>query len=106
MSSTEEEKLRSFYEARLVPAAARMRARGRSFFALGPTEAASWYETPLAGEELAEFEVEDFERRLRVLWQNDPELIELVTPIMELSRELEPKLAENDDVSPFIYVMF
>ena len=106
MSSIDERALREFYRTQLAPAAARLRERRSGVFELGATDEESWYVDYTSGTELGEMSTESFEDRLYEVWKGDPELLELIPGLMEMSRGLEVKLEETDDVSPFIYIMF
>jgi hypothetical protein len=106
MNSIDEKTLAAFYREHITPAAERLRARERAFFAVAPGDEPSWYTAPPEGDEIAPLEPEDFERRLRVLWAADPELGELMRTLIALSRELEHDEDCADEVSPLIYVMF
>lgn len=110
MSSTDERRLRRFFQEELVRAADELRRRGVSLFPLRPEpEQATWYVPGPAGEpEFVELEAEDCEQKLRDHWQAQglPELARLAGPILELARSLELDEEQAADVSPFVYVMY
>jgi len=109
MRSTDRQKLRHFFDKRLVPAAKKMRARGVAFFPLGPEpEADTWYTGPPAEPKFTSLDVEECEPALRDLWQGQdlPELAELAGEMMKLAEHLEVRKEENEDISPFVYVMY
>ena len=109
MNSTNEKRLRKFYEKKLVPTAARLHARGVRFFEFGPNpEAESWYEPGPAEEpEFVTVEPEDCERRLRELWEGQglPELAKLTRDLMKLAKQLEVEEEPSAELSPDIYIM-
>jgi len=108
MSSTDDEqRVRRFFDERIAPAAERLRARGVSFFPLGPTPGdATWYSGPPAGPDFQELQPEDLAAALRARWSDVPELAELAAPLVALARSLEVKDADDAEVSPFVYVMY
>ncbi|MEO2003489.1 MAG: hypothetical protein ABGY41_05275 [Candidatus Poribacteria bacterium] len=109
MSSTDDLRLRRFFRKHLLPAAAKLRARGVSFFPLGPEpEAETWYEGPPTEPKFTSLNVDECEAALRELWQNQdrPELAELAGELMKLAEHLEIHEEESADVSPFVYVMY
>ena len=110
MSSTDERRLRRFFQDELVRAARELRQRGVSFFPLrAEPEQPTWYVPGPVGEpEFVEFEAEDCERRLRDYWQAQglPELARLAGPLLELAHSLELDEEQSADVSPFVYVMY
>ena len=109
MSSTNEKRLRKFYQKKLVPTAARLHARGVYFFELGPNpEAESWYEPGPAEEpEFFTVEPEDCERRLRELWEGQglPELAKLTRDLMKLAKQLDIEDEPSAELSADLYVM-
>ena len=109
MSSTDELRLRRFFRKRLLGAAEKLRARGVSFFPLGPEpEAETWYHGPPAEPKFTSLNVEECEAALRELWQGQdlPELADLAGEMMNLAQHLEVQEEESADVSPFVYVMY
>jgi hypothetical protein len=102
-------RLREFFEARIVPAAERLRERGVSFFPLGPDPARQSYyaRRAEATTRIAEFEAESAAAELRALWGEHPELLSLIDPLLELAAELRQRDQDRGaEVSPFIYAMF
>ena len=109
MRSTDRQKLRRFFDKRLVLAAEKMRARGVSFFPLGPEpEADTWYTGPPTEPKFTSLDADECEAALRDLWQGQglPELAELAGEMMKLAEHLEVRKEENEDISPFVYVMY
>lgn len=110
MSSTDEKRIRRFYRQHLVPAAEQLRARGVSFFPLGPEPGqGTWYASaPTDEPEFTEVEADQCERELRESWeaQGLPELAALAVRLMELAGELEMDEEQSAEVSPFVYVMY
>ena len=109
MSSTDEDRLRDFFRAKLVPAAKKLRERGVNLFPTGPDpDAESWWEPGPSEDELVELTPEEIEAALAARWQAAglPELVALAGPLMELARELEITEEPSSEVSPFIYVMY
>lgn len=102
-----ERELRRFFHERVVPAAAAMRERGVSFFALAPdrTQTSYWSERP-RGEGYI-FQIgDDLEGELRELWRDDPELRGLADDLADMTRTMAEPRQESADVSSFIYAMF
>ncbi len=109
MRSTDSQKLKRFFDKRLVRAAEKMTARGVSFFPLGPEpQADTWYSGPPAEPKFTSLDVDQCEAALRDLWQGQdlPELAELASEMMKLAEHLEVGEEENENVSPFVYVMY
>ena len=109
MSSTDEDKLRTFFREKLVPAAMKLRERGVDLFPTGPDpDAESWWEPGPTEEEFVELSPEQVEAALAARWlaADLPELAALAGPLMELARELEITEEPSSEVSPFVYVMY
>ena len=111
MSSTDDARLRRFFERRLAKAAAELRARGVCLIPRGPEpEAETWYEDgPQGDPEFITLDgIEECERALRDLWhrQQLPELAELAGPLIALARRLEVREEDTGEISPFVYVMY
>lgn len=109
MNSTDDDKLRTFFREKIIPAAIQLRERGVELFPLGPDpEAESWWEPGPTEDEFVELAPEQIEAALSARWQaaDLPELVALVAPLMELARELEVTEEPSSDVSPFVYVMY
>jgi len=109
MRSTDANRLRRFFRKRLVPAAEALRARGVSFFPLGPEpEPDSWYTGPPTEPKFTSLNVDECEAALHELWQGQdlPELAELASEMMNLAKHLEVQEEESEDISPFVYVMY
>ncbi len=106
-----EERLRAFFDERLVPAARALRRRGVRFFPSGPDDGqSSWYlDYPPDTPELVELDAADARAQLERLWsaEGHPELVALAGPLADLADQLDARAVEQtDDISPFIYVMF
>lgn len=109
MSLTDDLRLRRFFRKRLAPVAEKLRARGVSFFPLGPEpEADTWYKGPPTEPKFTSLNVDECEAALCELWraQGLPELAELAGELMNLAEHLEVHEEESADVSPFVYVMY
>jgi hypothetical protein len=108
MSSTEDDwRMRRFFDERMVPAAVRLRARGVSFFPLGPEpDAPSWYVGAPENPDFQDLEPPDLAAALSVHWHDVPELAELADALVALARSLETKDEDDGDISPFVYVMY
>jgi len=107
----------AFFEEVMVPAAAQRRAAGKSFFALGPDAEAETYFVEPARSVMrpADFELgatesaESFIEALSALWirEGHEELAAMAPRLGDLARDLAvPDQAEDEDLSPFMYVMF
>jgi len=109
MNSTDEERLTSYWEQEICRVADSLRARGVTFFAMGPTAADSWYTAvPADLPEFVEVEAETAERDLRAMWeaQGLPELAGLAEGLMRLASELQQDEEQSAELSPFVYVMY
>ena len=109
MSSTDESRLRRFFQKRLIPVADKLRARSFRFFPLAPEpDMDTWYEGPPSEPKFTSLDVDECEAALRDTWANQdlPELVELAGELMDLARQLEIHEEESADVSPFVYVMY
>lgn|SRR5262245_49379545 len=107
MSSTRRAgRLRRLFAERIAPAAERLRARGVSFFPLGPTVEESWYTAPVPGAEFRTLESDELAAALEAQWHDVPELAELAPRLLALASALEPAAEEDGEVSPFVYVMY
>jgi len=110
MSSTDETKLRRFFQRELTPAAEALRKRSVELIPLGPDpERESWWEPAPDGEpEFIEVGPEEFARQLEERWtaQGLPELAALAAPLMALADQLEIHQEQSEEISPFVYVMY
>lgn len=109
MSSTDEDKLRSFFREKLAPAASKLRERGVELFPTGPDpDAESWWEPGPTEDEFVELTPEEIGAALSARWRAAglPELVALAEPLMELAQELEITEQPSSEVSPFVYVMY
>jgi hypothetical protein len=113
MSLTESEKeelLRRFYRLRLAATAEVLRARGVSFFPLGPAPGASTYYKERSGPAalITDQDAQNIETRLQELWsrQGLGELAALAPELVSLAKQLAEAGEESGDVSPYLYVMF
>ena len=107
-SSMSQRRLREFYRQRLIPAADALRRRGVTFFPLEADDQQSWYLPRPSEPELMDITPEAFSDELEKIWRAKgmSELADLSKELGALARELEILGEENNDVSPFIYVMF
>ncbi len=114
MSSTEstphDDEVHDFFSTKLVPVANELRESNIQLMPLGPDDSVdSWYvDYPTDREELFSFDSSKIEAELRQLWssQEQPQLLGLCEPIGALAEKLAGQTEDEDDVSPFIYVMF
>jgi hypothetical protein len=104
---TQERELRRFFHERIVPAAEALRARGASFFALGPDTAQSsyWNERP-RGEGYVFAIGDNLAGELHEMWRDHPELQALADDLAAMTRTLAERREESAEVSSFIYAMF
>ncbi len=120
MSSTSDgerrDRIRRFFEKRLMPAAERVKARRGELFPLHPEPDADTYYRPRSRATMTrrDFELPGLDSpdalgpALARLWeQRDlPELAALATEMAGLASELREVEEADEEVSPFIYVMF
>jgi hypothetical protein len=116
MSLTRSQSVKKFFFGELMPLAAELRARGETFFPLGADPGARTYFTTRDKTTMTarDFEVagcdapESFERALIALWnaQGHPALTSLTPTLSRLATSLYQIDEQDEDVSPFIYVMF
>jgi hypothetical protein len=103
-------RLEEFFEQQLVPIAEKLRENDIQLLALEFSDnESSWY-VPYVdeGPEVFSFDVDQLEQELRDLWrdQQDAVLLELKKSLADLARDLHRESDDDDDVSPFVYVMF
>lgn len=108
-----EDRLRRFFEQKLLPRAEALRARGVSFFPLGPegeaeSDTGGWWQPAPTWPDLATAEPAELASRLAELWaeQGLPELEDLAEELADLARELEQGEEQSADLSPYVYVMY
>jgi hypothetical protein len=118
MSSTKDKELLAaeFFDALLVPLAARERDRAKSYFPLGADpRAESYYAEPTRRVmEASDFELRaaeslaDFVTELAALWADEGHegLAALAPRLLELAEVMREREEQAADVSPFMYVMF
>jgi hypothetical protein len=111
MSSIETDRdalLRAFFHERLVPAAERLREAGVRPFPLEPDpEAETYYRRREDdGDYIESLEPGALAERLKRLWADEPEMLALVDPLLELASRLGERAEEPAEVSPFVYAMF
>lgn len=110
MSSTDrrrEELALRFFRDRLVPAAARLRARQARLLTDGPdATATTYYGTRPTGEQYVFDLGVPLTDALRRQWKDYPELAGLAEELSQLARELRHDTEQSGEVSPFIYAMF
>ena len=103
-------RLEEFFERQLVPIAEKLRANDIQVLALEFSDnESSWYVPHIdEGPEVFSFDVDQLEQELRDLWrdQQDAVLLELKKSLADLARDLYRESEDDDDVSPFVYVMF
>ena len=119
MNSTEPAKLvavRDFFEAELMPLAARLKAAGRPMFATVADDAPTSYfnlraRTVMRRDDFILKGVESpaaFAQALRDHWQRSPfpEMTGLGASLGMLAELMRGEPEKHDEVSPFMYVMF
>ena len=120
MSSTNDtqptELIRTFHREELEPLASRLRAEDRRLFPQGPDESvASYYierhRTTMKETDFEAFQVngaEDLAAGLVKLWEEQgcPELAQLAPGLAKIAEAVRLKEEMDDEVSPFLYVMF
>jgi hypothetical protein len=105
-----------FFTEIIVPLADTIRAKGKAFFPLGPDpQQESYYDEPtrrIMAPEDFEFSgdrsVEEFMTSLAAFWRQEgnSELAKIIPKLTELALQLSHEEEQDEDVSPFIYVMF
>ena len=103
-------RLEDFFKQQLVPIAEKLRENDIQLLALEFSDnESSWY-VPYVdeGPEVFSFDVDQLEQELRDLWrdQQDAVLLELKKSLANLARDLYRESEDDDDVSPFVSVMF
>jgi hypothetical protein len=121
MGSTEQdgggdELIRHFHAQELMPLAERLAREGRSVFPLAPEPAASTYyrrreKTQMSPSDFEVFgpgSVEDLEKALAELWTREglPQLAALAPGLARIARSIYLTGERDEEVSPFIYIMF
>lgn len=119
MSSTEAhstELIHRFHATQLVPLAQRLSAQGRPVMPLEPdAAAASYYEqrkkttmTPADFEVFGTAQIGDFQAALAQLWtsQGWSELTPLAAGLAEIAQAVYFVEDRDEEISPFLYVMF
>jgi len=108
--------VRSFFDKELMPLASKLRAAGRPMFPTAGEPAASTYfktraKTAMAKEDFVVNGVESpaaFADGLGAYWRASrfPEMAALSPSMGKLAEQLRGEPEKDDEVSPFIYVMF
>lgn len=103
-SSTE-----AFWAEHLVPAAEALRVRGESFFT--PADAESTWAPVDDVPDLSTVERDQLAAQLRARWDEHPELLALIEPLLALAdaaraEQADAEARDASDVSPYMYVMF
>jgi hypothetical protein len=117
MSMTDNERaVKQFYYSQLLPLAKVLQIQGKTFFDKSFDSSCNSYymKRSKTTMEPADFEsvncpdVEAMEQGLIRMWteSGDSVLIELVPEIAALAQRLSLKEAQDEEVSPFVYVMF
>jgi hypothetical protein len=102
-----EAELRKFFEDRIVPAAAALRERGVSFFALAPDRNATTYWTERPSDAGYVFQIgENLAGELHALWHDHPELQALADDLARMTSAMAERRDQSSAVSPFIYAMY
>ncbi len=107
---------KSFFSNVIMPLAVDLKAKDKAFFPLGPDVTSESYFSkpnrsfmkPKDFELPAVDSTEDFLEEISELWkaEGNSELIKLATGLEEIARELAIECEQEEDISPFIYVMF
>jgi len=119
MSSTDEAKLaavRAFFDKELMPLAAKLKGAGRPMFPTGAEAAAQTYfktrtRTTMSREDFVVHGTESpeaFAQAMQSYWQRSrvPEMAALAPTMGKLAGQLRGEPEKDEEVSPFIYVMF
>lgn len=117
MNSTKKDLIvKQFYYEHLLPLARSLQAQGKTFFELKPDPSCRSYynkrkKTVMKPEDFESVDCPDFkvlEEALRKMWGSDgqDDLVKLAPHISELARDLYLKEEQDEEVSPFVYVMF
>jgi hypothetical protein len=108
--------VRAFFDKELMPLAAKLKGAGRPMFPAGADPAAATYfktraKTTMAKEDFVVNGVESpaaFATSLKAYWQSSrfPEMAVLAPSMGRLAEQLRGEPERDEEVSPFIYVMF
>lgn len=114
MNSNQE--ISNFFYEELMPLASKLQEEGKSFFSVKPDSNARTYYVRRAKTTMQpeDFEaagcnsVDDLKEALVGMWvaQGNPELVVLAGTLSRLAKSLRFAKKQDDEVSPFIYVMF
>ncbi len=107
---------KSFFSNVIMPLAVDLKAKEKSFFPLEPNiTSESYFSKPKRSimnpkdfELSAVDSIEDFLDEISELWkaEGNLELTKLIAGLEEIARELAIECEQEEDISPFIYVMF
>lgn len=117
MNSTEKDlAVKQFYYDYLLPLARSLQAQGKTFFDLKPEQTWGSYfkqrkKTVMEPEDFELVDCPNFEaleEALKKIWDKEGQsaLVQIVPHIVALAKELYLKEEQDEDVSPFVYVMF
>jgi hypothetical protein len=119
MSSTDQQKveaIRAFFSKELMPLAQRLKAAGRPNFPTSADPAATTYfktrtQTTMSKGDFVVIGVESpsaFAQAMQARWQGSafPEMASLAPTMGKLAELLRGEPEKDEEVSPFIYVMF
>lgn len=108
--------VKSFFDGELMPLAAKMKAGGHSFLEVKHDAKAATYYLPRDKrtmeradfEALAELAPDSLSRMLAAFWKTrkDDALVPLAGPIAKLANTLHATQRPDEDVSPFVYMMY
>jgi hypothetical protein len=108
--------IRAFFDGELMPLASRLKAAGRPMFPTGAEPAATTYfktrtNTTMSKDAFVVKGVESpaaFGEAMRAYWQASkfPEMAALAPTMGKLAEQLRGEPEKDEEVSPFIYVMF
>jgi hypothetical protein len=119
MSSTDAAKLaavRAFFDQELMPLAARLKGAGRPMFPTAADPSLGTYfktrtSTTMSREDFVVHGTESpsaFAQAMQAYWQRSrlPEMAALAPTMARLAEQLRGEPEKDEEVSPFIYVMF
>ena len=105
-----DERLKAFYEGRLIPLAELAVKNGVEFFPVRPEASGESYYTDHRSNDtyLHQIDLTDLKTEMEKLWSNDEfsEVAALAGELEGLAFALKEKEEPADEISPFIYAMF
>jgi hypothetical protein len=108
--------IRKFFDEHLIPISGNMKSANQTYFRLKPDNQVESYYIERKKKEYSsgDFEISDklglqeLERILTVFWrgEDDKKLAEIAPDIAKMAKKLYQEEQLDEDVSPFMYVMF